>query len=115
MVYFSKKYTEANISKCLLSRAIELTLYQDYLKSTDTSRMTMTEIMVVREDIVSYTARKKKMTEEQIISDTATRTETFLNLAGLKKFYEDEVEENRMWWQEKREMFLLGADYFYEL
>lgn len=115
VIYFSKKYTEANISKCLLSRAIELTLYQDYLKSMNTSRMTMKEIMVVRDDIVSYMAKKKKMEENELLSKTAIRPETLSNLMGLKRFYDEEVENNRMWWQELREMFLLGADYFYEL
>lgn len=115
VVYFSKEYTEANIGKCLLNRAIELTLYQDFLKSTDTSRMSVNEIMDIREDIVAYTAKKKKTTEENVILEASTRQEILSNLVGLKLFYEDEVEKNRMWWQEKREMFLLGADYFYQL
>lgn len=114
VIYFSRKYTESNISKHLLNRAIELTLYQDYLKSTDTSRMTMKEIMVVRDDIVSYMAKKNKMTEEELLSKTATRSETLSNLLGLNRFYNEELEKNRMWWQELRGMFLLGADYFYE-
>jgi hypothetical protein len=74
----------------------------------------MKEIMVVRDDIVSYMAKKNKMTEEDLLSKTATRSETLSNLRGLKSFYDEEVEKNRMWWQELRGMFLLGADYFYE-
>ena len=115
-VYFSKKYTEENIKKRIEARAIELVLYQDYLINHQTrKRVYMKDIMKVRNDILGIYARKKRISVEELKVQTAKLTETTRTVISLTRFYNDEVERNRVWWQEIRGLFALGADYYYEL
>lgn len=115
LIYFSQAYTEANINKCIVNRAIEITLYQDYLATHNTSKMYMRDIMKIRGDILAIYARKRGITIQELMTQTLSLPETMKNTVSLVSFYDNEVKENRMWWQEKRELFLLGADYYYEL
>lgn len=115
-VYFSKKYTEENIRKCIEARAIELVLYQDYLINHQTSKLVyMKDIMKVRNDILGIYARKRGISVEELKEQTAKLSETATTVMGLTRFYNDEVERYRVWWQELRGLFMLGADYYYEL
>lgn len=115
-IYFSKSYTEAHIKQCIVSRAIELTLYQDYLVKHQTNKTVyMRDLMKVRDDILGIYARDRGVTVEELKAQTADLPMTTSNIMGLTRFYNNEVEKNRVWWQELRGLFMLGADYYYEL
>lgn len=115
MVYFSKEYTEANIVACLRNRAIELVLFEEYKERNKNVKMSMIEKIQVRKDIVSVVAKERGMTKEMLIAETANNMAVFFKIAFLANAYKAEVEENRVWWQEKRGLFYLGADYCYVL
>jgi len=115
LIYFSQAYTEANIKKCITNRAIELALYQDYLETHDMSKMSIREIMLIRKDILEICAKERSVSVEELKLQTASLHKTNSNIIFLTQEYNEEVEENRMWWQEKRELFMLGADYYYTL
>ena len=114
LIYFSQAYTEANIKKCIANRAIELTLYQGYLVTHDVSKMSIREIMAIRKNILEICSEEKEKTVEELQMQTAILNATKSNIAFLTKMYSEELEENKISWQEKRELFMLGADYYYE-
>ena len=98
----------------LTRRAVEQVLFQDYLRSIDCAHISMRELMPIRERIIPYMAEKCKMDEEELISETKKRTETLANTWKLQGAYDEECARYRVEWQEKRELFQLGADYFYQ-
>ena len=114
-LYFSKEYTEKNLDAFITRRSIELVLFEDYRNSHDLRRFTFHERMAIRDDIMNITARDKHMTIQELCNNTAKRLETIVKKAELVNRYNQEVEKNRVWWQEKRDLFLLGADYVYFL
>lgn len=115
MVYFSQKYTEAHISSCCMQRAIELTLFKDYLVRHKMTRKSFRDRMKVRDDIVKIVAKERGITEEDLRASLSTDPTTLATLYHLINEYKREVEESRMWWQEKRGLFFLGTDYCYVL
>lgn len=115
MIYFSRKYTEDNIKQRMTARAIELALYQDYLARNNISRMKMVDLMKIRNNIIEIYARKKRITAEELKAQTVMLPTTITNMISLINFYNNEIETNRVWWQENRGLFMLGADYYYEL
>ena len=114
LIYFSQAYTEANIKKCIVNRAIELALYQDYLVTHNVSKMSIREIMAIRKNILEICASERGVSVEELKIQTANLNVTKSNIAFLTKMYNEELEENKISWQEKRELFMLGADYYYE-
>lgn len=115
MLYFSKEYTEAHITVCLLNRAIEITLYEDYLKKIESSKMDFRERLEARKGIFERYAREHAISVEELKSRMVSHPTTITTLQYLANCYRNEVEEHRVWWQEKRGLFFLGADYCYIL
>lgn len=115
MVYFSQKYTEAHINSCCMQRAIETTLFKEYIVKHKLTRKPFRERMKVRNDIVQIVAKERGITEENLRASLATDPTTLATLFHLVNEYKREVEESRMWWQEKRGLFFIGADYCYVL
>lgn len=115
MVYFSQKYTEVNITSCLMSRAVEVTLFTEYIIQHKLSRKPLRERMKVRDDIVKIVADEKKVSEKDLRASMATNPTTLATFYRLVSAYKQEVDGCRMWWQEKRGLFFLGADYCYVL
>ena len=115
MVYFSQKYTEAHISSCCMQRAIELTLFKDYLVRHKMTRKPFRDRMNVRDDIVKTVAKERGITEDDLRASLAKDPTKLATFCHLVNEYKREVEESRMWWQEKRGLFFLGADYCYVL
>lgn len=114
LIFFTQAYTEANIKQCIARRAFEQALFQDYLARNDTSKMSMRELMLLRNDILAICAKERGKTVEELKVQASSLPSTLSNIILLTKLYDDEIEENRVWWQEKRELFMLGADYYYE-
>lgn len=115
MLYFSKEYTEKNITPCLLNRAIELTLYQDYVEQNKNHKVSMREALNVRKGILERYAKKHGISTQELKTRMVSHPTTLNNYHILLNAYKKEVEENRVWWQEKRGLFFLGADYCYVL
>lgn len=113
LIFFTQAYTEANIKKCIENRAIKQTLYYDYLGRVDPSKMLMKEIIPVRDNILEFYSKERGISVESLKKQTENLPLTISNIIYLTQFYENEVEENRVWWQEKRELFMMGADYYY--
>lgn len=115
LIFFTQAYTEANINQFIANRAIELTLYKEYLATHDVSKMYISDIMLIRKEILAICAEERALSVEDLKMKTATLPETKSNITFLTRMYNNELEENKVWWQEKRELFMLGADYYYEL
>lgn len=97
----------------MVKRAVELTLFQDYLATIDASRTSMKELMPVRDRIIPFMTEKLQMDEEELVSKTRSRNETLAYTMKLQNAYHEEIARYRVEWQEKRELFQLGADHFY--
>ena len=115
MLYFSKEYTEKNITSCLLNRAIEITLYQDFVETNKGNKMSMREALEIRKSILERYAKKYGISVEELKSRMVSHPTTMSNLHFLSNEFKKEVEIHRVWWQEKRGLFFLGADYCYVL
>lgn len=115
MLYFSKEYTEKNIMPCLLNRAIEIAVYEEYNEGNKNARMTFREALELRKGILEKYAKMHQITVEELKAKMVSHTTTIANLHYLVSEYKKEVEENRVWWQEKRGLFFLGVDYCYVL
>lgn len=113
LIFFTQAYTEVNIKRCIKSRAIEQTLYYDYLGRVDPSKMLMKEIIPVRDNILEFYSKERGVTIESLKEQLENHSLTTSNTIYLTRFYENEVAENKVWWQEKRDLFMLGADYYY--
>ena len=111
IIYISVKN---GMGEKLLRRAIELTLFQDYLNTINSNRTSMKELMPVRERISPFMAEKLEMDEEELIAETQKRSETLVFMLKLQDAYQTELVKYRVEWQEKRELFQLGTDYFYQ-
>ena len=115
LIFFTQAYTEASIKKHITNRAIELTLYQEYLAKNNKNKKLMRELMPIRNNILEISATEKGISVDELKAQTEALPATLSNIMYLTRFYNNEVETHRVWWQQKRELFMLGADYYYEL
>ena len=118
VVYFSMSYIEENFPVCAYKRAIQFSLYGEYLKGlTDAEKKNADFIKLdeIRENIMETTAAKRGVSVDTIFREYAETEDVERRVQEYVNNLMSEIESYAMQIQYMCQYFHFGADYFYEL
>ena len=117
-MYFSMSYIEENFPVCAYKRAIQFSLYGEYLKGlTDAEKKNADFIKLdeIRENIMETTAAKRGVSVDTIFREYAETEDVERRVQEYVNNLMSEIESYAMQIQYMCQYFHFGADYFYEL
>ena len=118
VVCFSMSYIEEKFLICAYMRAIQFSLFEEYLKGlTDAEKKNADLIKLdeIRENIIETTAAKRGVSVDIIFAEYAETEDVERRVQDYVKNLMSEIKSCGMQFQYKCQYFHLGADYFYEI